>query len=74
MTWMTRPSRCNWPRTASMREPSTTRRLFSKTLGQMTILAMPVSSSRVAKMTPLAVPGRWRTSTRPATSIQRAVR
>ena len=31
------------------------------------ILATPVSSSSVMKMTPAAVPGRWRTSTSPAT-------
>ncbi len=30
-------------------------------------LAWPVSSSRVTNVIPLAVPGRWRTSTIPAT-------
>ena len=42
--------------------------------GQTTRLAMPVSSSRVMNMTPLAEPGRWRTSTRPAASSQRPSR
>ena len=45
----------------------TMRRKRSNTRRQTTTLAMPVSSSSVMKMTPLAVPGRWRTSTRPAT-------
>src|SRR6056297_2082784 len=31
---------------------------------------MPVSSSSVRKITPFAVPGRWRTRTRPATQIR----
>ena len=47
--------------------PITVRRLRAKTFGQTTMLTMPVSSSRVMKITPLAVPGCWRTSTRPAT-------
>ena len=47
------------------------RRFFSNTLGQTTMLTMPVSSSSVRKITPLAVPGRWRTSTRPATLTRR---
>ncbi len=42
-------------------------RCRSNSFGQTTILAIPVSSSIVMKMTPLAEPGRWRTSTRPAT-------
>src|SRR5688572_17365958 len=33
-------------------------------------LTTPVSSSRVSKTTPLAVPGRWRMRTRPATLTQ----
>ena len=40
-------------------------------LGQTTRLAMPLSSSSVMNMTPLALPGRWRTSTIPAASSQR---
>jgi hypothetical protein len=32
-------------------------------------LAVPVSSSKVTNVIPLAVPGRWRTSTIPATQI-----
>ncbi|MOA27736.1 hypothetical protein D3C78_1486290 [compost metagenome] len=42
-------------------------RYFSKTFGQTMALATPVSSSIVMKITPLAEPGRWRTSTSPAT-------
>ena len=45
----------------------------SNTFGQTTMLAMSVSSSMVMKMTPLAVPGRWRTRTSPATVTRRAV-
>ena len=60
-----RPS--SWPRTARKREVITTRRCFSIIFGHTTILAMPVSSSSVRKITPLAVPGRCRTSTSPAT-------
>lgn len=37
-------------------EARTVRRNFSKTLSQITRLAMPVSSSSVTKMTPLALP------------------
>ena len=44
----------------------TVRRLASKTSFQTTMLATPVSSSWVRKVTPLAVPGRCRTSTMPA--------
>lgn len=44
----------------------TMRRWVSNTLGQTTRLAMPNSSSSVTNTTPDAVPGRWRTSTRPA--------
>jgi hypothetical protein len=36
---------------------------------QIIIFAVPVSSSRVINTTPFAVPGRWRTSTSPATDI-----
>jgi hypothetical protein len=45
----------------------TTLRKRSSVLGQTTALAMPVSSSMVMNTTPLAEPGRWRTSTTPAT-------
>jgi len=38
------------------------------------VLAMPVSSSSVMKITPLAVPGRWRTSTSPATVTRAPLR
>jgi hypothetical protein len=47
------------------------RTVFSKTFGQTMTLATPVSSSSVMKMTPLAEPGLWRTSTSPATSTCR---
>jgi hypothetical protein len=45
----------------------TTMRSRSSTLGQITELATPVSSSMVMNTTPAAEPGRWRTSTTPAT-------
>ena len=51
--------------------PSTTGRNVSNIFGQTMMLAMSVSSSRVMKMTPLAVPGRWRTRTRPETVTRR---
>ena len=40
-----------------------------QTAGRMIRLAVPVSSSRVTNVMPLAVEGRCRTSTRPATRI-----
>src|SRR5256885_265671 len=40
---------------------------FSKSGGAMMMLAMPVSSSRLRNTNPLAVPGRWRAMTAPAT-------
>ena len=64
---MTPCSLCSLPVTATKRAPSTIARSRSKTFGHTMILATPVSSSSVMKMTPCAVPGRWRTSTRPAT-------
>ncbi len=42
----------------------------SKAFGQTIRLAMPISSSSVMKITPCAVPGRWRTSTSPATATR----
>ena len=54
---MTRPSRSILPRTSRNCAVITVRRFFSNTLGQTTILTMPVSSSSVRKITPLAVPG-----------------
>ena len=65
--WMTPCSLCSLPVTATKRAPSTIARKRSNAFGQTMTLAMPASSSSVMKMTPLAVPGRWRTSTRPAT-------
>ena len=50
------------------------RRCRSNTFGQTTRLAMPLSSSSVMNITPLALPGRCRTSTRPAASSQRPSR
>jgi hypothetical protein len=46
-------------------------RCVSNSDGQTTRLAMPVSSSMVMNMTPLALPGRWRTRTTPAASSRR---
>ena len=48
------------------RAPITSLRNRSITFGHTTILAMPVSSSSVMNTTPLALPGRCRTSTTPA--------
>jgi hypothetical protein len=48
------------------RGSSTTRRRFSKSVGQTTRLAGPVSSSMVMNITPLADPGFCRTRTSPA--------
>ena len=61
-----RASRCTRPFTCISRAVITTLRKVAITLGQMTRLATPVSSSSVTKQTPLALPGRWRTSTSPA--------
>ena len=44
----------------------TVRRNCAITLGQTTRFITPVSSSSVTKHTPLALPGFWRISTRPA--------
>ena len=60
--------------TAIMPAERMMRRFFSKTVGQTTRLAMPLSSSSVMNMTPLALPGRWRTSTMPAASSHRPSR
>ena len=49
---------CSRPVMPSNFAPSTIRRCFSNTSGQTMILAAPVSSSKVMKITPLAVPGR----------------
>ncbi len=53
------------------RAPITSLRYCSITFGHTTILAMPVSSSSVMKTTPLALPGRCRTSTTPAQRTRR---
>ena len=65
--WITPASFCTRPVMATKRPPSTTALFCSKILGQTMALATPVSSSKVMKITPLAEPGRWRTSTSPAT-------
>ena len=63
-------SSCRWmrPWMTMRRAPITSLRKRSSVFGQTTALAMPVSSSMVMNTTPLAVPGRWRTSTTPATA------
>ena len=71
-TWMTPEAFCSLPVTQSAARRERSGRNFSN-------IARPddrhwrsaVSSSSVAKMTPLAVPGRWRTSTRPPTVTRR---
>ena len=67
-TWITPSSSSRWTRpcTAISRAPITILRCLSNTSGQITRLATPVSSSMVMNTTPLALPGRWRISTRPA--------
>ena len=45
---------------------SSARKRFNTEL-QTTILLLPVSSSNVMNITPVAVPGRWRQVTTPAT-------
>ena len=59
------------PVTATSLAPSTMGRNASKIFGQTIVLAAPVSSSSVMKITPLALPGRCRTSTSPATVTRR---
>lgn len=60
------PSRCRTPRTPSRRAVRSSRRWRSARWAWTMMLASPVSSSMVRKMTPLAVPGRWRQVTMPA--------
>ena len=71
-TWITPDAFCSGPVTATRRAPITTGRYVSNVRCHTIVLAMPVSSSSVMKITPLAVPGRWRTSTRPATVTRAA--
>jgi hypothetical protein len=54
------------PLMATMFEPSTMRRCFSNRLGHTTTLTTPVSSSMIINITPLALPGFWRTRIKPA--------
>ena len=68
--WMTPFSFCSSPVTLISRAPMMIGRKRSNTRGHRIVLAMPVSSSSVMKMA-LPVPGRWRTSTRPATVTMR---
>ena len=53
--------------------PRAARRHRRHTASRTIRLAVPVSSSSVTKVIPLAVPGRWRTSTMPATLTRLAV-
>ena len=69
-TCTTSPSRCSRPVTLRQRPAITARRKRSKIFAQTTMLAVPVSSSSVTKITPLAVPGRWRQITMPATATR----
>ena len=62
---------CSLPVTLTSLVPSTIGRKTSNTFGHTMVLAIEVSSSSVMKMTPLALPGRWRTSTTPAQLIRR---
>ena len=66
-TWMISPVFCTRPLMSMRRAPITTARWVSSTCGQITALQTENSSSSVRKTTPLAEPGRWRTSTTPAT-------
>ena len=68
--WTISPARCTLPRTSARRPPRIARRHFSRMLGQTTTFTVPVSSSSVMKITPLALPGRWRTSTSPAVAAR----
>src|SRR5260370_11198611 len=54
------------PSTTRPGEPTMSWRCFCRRSGEITAWDMPVSSSRVRKRSPLAVPGRWRTMTDPA--------
>jgi hypothetical protein len=56
--------------TLSSRPEITARRNSSYFAFHTTMLATPVSSSSVMKITPFAVPGRCRTSTSPATTTR----
>ena len=73
-TWITPEALCKGPVTATSRAPITTGRYVSNARAHTMVLAMPVSSSSVMKITPLAVPGRWRTSTSPATVTRSPLR
>src|SRR5882672_6888840 len=66
ITCITSPCRCSSPCTSSRRASRKCRRCASATPGQTIRFTWPVSSSRVMKMTPLALDGRWRVMTSPA--------
>ena len=70
ITCTTSPSRCTDPCAAIIPADRISRRWRSNRSGQTTRLAKPVSSSIVMNSTPRAEPGRWRTSTRPATVVR----
>ena len=74
MTWITSSSYSTRPRTSISRAAMITLRCLAIRSGQITRLTTPVSSSSVMKHTPLALPGRWRISTSPASLTRRPSR
>ncbi len=62
------------PRTSSSRDPTSTPCCRSPSARHTSTLTCPDSSSSVTKVTPLAVCGRWRVMTRPATRTKSPVR
>jgi len=65
-TWMTPSTFCSGPSICSRAAVWISERYWRKTGGITAALLVPVSSSSVMKHIPFAVPGRWRTITRPA--------
>ncbi|MCU0256525.1 MAG: carbohydrate binding family 9 domain-containing protein [Vicinamibacterales bacterium] len=65
---------CSTPSTTTNGSWTITVRWASNRSGRTMTLAMPVSSSSVRKQKPLAVPGRWRVITAPATRTRRPCR
>ena len=63
----TPPCVCRMPSTSSTSLVTTTWPWVSNRSGRMVMFTSPVSSSRVRNTKPLAVPGRWRQMTAPAT-------
>ena len=58
---------CKIPSVRRNGSATSVQRCFANKPGVTITLAMPVSSSRLRKTKPFAVPGRWRTITLPAT-------